>query len=307
MAPDRQLTDGAYHLSDYSNSGTSVRSIAGLSESVSQLSWAPGGTSPSHSSSAGSETAKHRRRARKAARVPPEEVSYSVVIESYSRKGDVRGAAGWLEEMASSPFKPNVFSFNAVIAGFARKAQAVEAAEWFDRMVAEGLEPNVISYTAVIDGCAKAGDADGAARWFDDMLERGVAPNTLTYNAVINSCARLGDVDGALKWLHQMHSPDEISYNSAINSCANARPPRPEEAESLFRAMKTAGLQPTASTFTALERAIGEQRSSVLCSSLGIDLRRAKNTKSKRSPPEHRHVRPLIREEDSIESHTEIP
>jgi len=218
----------------------------------------------------------------------PEEISYSYVIDSCARKGDTRGAAGWLEEMASSPFKPNVFAFNAVIAGFARKAKATEAAAWFDRMIAEGLEPNVISYTAVIDGCAKAGDADGAARWFDDMVERGVAPNTLTYNAVINSCARRGDVDGALKWLRQMHSPDEISYNSAIHSCANARPPRIDEAESLFREMVAVGFQPTASTFTALERAIGYNRSSALCSSLGVDPRRSKAVQRS-----HRHVPPL--------------
>merc|ERR1712232_1378157 len=75
--------------------------------------------------------------------------------------------------------------------------------------------------------------------------------------------------------LRQMHSPDEISYNSAIHSCANARPPRIDEAESLFREMVAVGFQPTASTFTALERAIGYNRSSALCSSLGVDPRRS--------------------------------
>merc|ERR1712046_249121 len=158
-----------------------------------------------------------------------------------------------------------------------------------------GLEPNVVSYTAVIDGCAKAGHAESAARWFDDMLKHKVTPNSLTYNAVINSCARKGDVDGALKWLSQMQAPDEISYNSAINGCANAVPARPDEAESLFENLLAAGLQPTASTITALERAIGKERSSALCVSRGVDP--SKLRRSKRSPPEHRHVLPLRRED----------
>mmetsp|Transcript_47996 Transcript_47996/g.89850 ORF Transcript_47996/g.89850 Transcript_47996/m.89850 type:complete len:329 (-) Transcript_47996:182-1168(-) len=275
---------------DSSGSGTQ-RSAAGLS-------WAPGSV-PSRPAPRGPEAQRGTNARTGRVRVAPEEVSYSVVIESCARRGDAHGAAGWLEEMAASAFKPNVFAFNAVIAGFARKGSAAEAAEWLDRMVAEGLEPNVVSYTAVIDGCAKVGDREGAARWFDTMLENNVTPNTLTYNAVINSCARHGDVDGALRWLERMCSsdpagpsmqPDEISYSSAINSCANARPPAAETAELLFREMRSAGLHPTASTLTALERAVGAERSGSLCNEFGIDIKQAKRH---RPPPEHRRVRPL--------------
>jgi len=212
-------------------------------------------------------------------KVTPEEVSYSVVIELCARRGDVSGAATWLQEMAASPVGPNVFAFNSVIRGFAKKGSALKAAEWLDRMIAEGLEPNVVSYTAVIDSCVKVGDAEGAARWFDTMLGNGVLPNAFTYNAIINSCAALGDVDGALKWLERMRSAgplvvlDEISYNSAIKSCANASPPRADKAEELFRTMREAGLYPTISTIRALERAVGDHRSRELCGDLRVDMR----------------------------------
>lgn len=218
---------------------------------------------------------------------------YPAVIEACSRKGDAREAAVWLQEMASSAFRPNVFAFNAVIAGFARRGSAGEAAGWLGRMKAEGLEPNVVSYTAVIDGCAKAGDAAGAVRWFETMLHNSITPNAVSYNAVINGFARLGDTENAVAWLERMRRampPDKISYNSALHSCSNAQPPRADEAERLFREMWTEGLDPTASTLSALEKAIGVRRRGILCNSLGVDVERAS---SNRPQPTHRKVRPL--------------
>lgn len=264
------------------------------------LSWAPGSatrsswrqqgaTPPSSGGSGGSRSSRGPK-----VRVTSEEISYSVVIESCSRRGDARGAAEWLEEMAESSSRPNVFAFNAVIASFARKGEAREAVSWLERMVKEGLAPNVVSYTAVIDGCAKAGDSEGAVRWFEIMLEKGIEPTALSYNAVINSCARLGDTEGAVQWLERMRlviMPDTISYNSAISACANARPaPRADEAERLFREMRAAGLNSTASTLSALDKAIGVQRRDALCQALGVNVQKAAEH---RPPPAHRKVRPL--------------
>lgn len=218
-----------------------------------------------------------------------------MVIEACSRKGDALGAAGWLEEMVASTFKPNVFAFNAVIAGFARKGSAQEAVGWLGRMRAEGLEPNVVSYTAVIDGCAKAGDPEGAEQWFRAMLESGLKPNVMSYNAMINSYARVGDVAGALAWLERMQGemlPDEISYNSAIHACANARPPDEAEAERLFRQMSAANLWPTASTLSALGQALGARSRDALCARLGVNTKRAERH---RPPPAHRRVPPVTK------------
>lgn len=227
-----------------------------------------------------------------------EEISYSVVIDLCSRKGDALGAAGWLEAMVASTFiKPNVFAFNAVIAGFARKGSAEQAVGWLSRMRSQGLEPNVVSYTAVIDGCAKAGDPKGAEHWFEAMLEAGVKPNRLSYNAVINSYARIGDTEGALRWLERLRAagePDEISYNSAIHSCANARPPADAEApalaERLFEQMCEEEVWPTASTLSALSLAVGARRRDELCAQFGINVKRALQH---RRPPKHRRVAPV--------------
>lgn len=195
--------------------------------------------------------------------------------------------------MASSPFKPSVFVYNAVIAGFARKGRAEDVERWFNRMVAEGLEPNVMTYVSVIDGCAKARDSIAAVRWFDAMQACGVRPNNNAYNAVINSCARVGDAEGASRWVDRMWdaeppvSPDEISYNAAINGCAQATPPQAALAEQLFRQMRDVGLHPTASTLSALERALGAERNSALCSALKIDVER----QMRHRPPLHRSDR----------------
>jgi len=216
-------------------------------------------------------------RAGRSTKVPPEEISYSMVIVSSCKKGAMRETTGWFEEMAASPWKPNVFVFNAVIAGFARNGSSAKAAGWLDRMVAEGLAPNIRSYNAVIDACVQVGDCEGAARWFHAMLESGVLPDVRSFNAVLRGCARRGDVEGAVTWLDQMRTagpravPDEKAYSSAIQSCANARPHKAAEvAERLFQEMREDGLMPSASTLIALGVAVGDGRRDVLCDAHGV-------------------------------------
>lgn len=229
-------------------------------------------------------------------RVSEKEISYSVVIESMSRQGSLRAAESLLQEMLDSEVKPNLFVFNAVIAGFAGKGQTKEASVWLGKLQAAGLTPNVMSYTALISSCAKVGDCNGAVKWFNIMVEKDLSPNAVSYNAVINSFARLGDADNALEWLARMRAvmpPDKVSYNSAIHSCAMADPPRAEEAEELFREMRSAGLDATASTLNALERAVGSIiRRDQLCFELGINIDQALQRQHAR---EHRQSRPLER------------
>jgi len=231
-------------------------------------------------------------------RVPPEEISYSVVIERRARRGDVQGAALWLQHMTLL-FKPNVFVYNAVITAFTKQGNMKEAMKWLNHMVdEEGLEPNIVTYSAVIDCCAKRGDTGGAERWFQVMQERGIEPNTsVSYNAVINSCARCGNWEKALSWLRRMQKhggpgvlPDTITYNSVIHSCATARPARDSEATQLFREMHEERLHPTASTLSSLTRATSPERCRQLCSELGIDDERAVRHQP---PPKHRAVKPL--------------
>eukprot|EP00933_Yihiella_yeosuensis_P066529 TRINITY_DN70848_c0_g1_i1.p1 TRINITY_DN70848_c0_g1~~TRINITY_DN70848_c0_g1_i1.p1 ORF type:complete len:347 (-),score=78.53 TRINITY_DN70848_c0_g1_i1:46-1086(-) len=230
--------------------------------------------------------------------VTPEEISYTVLIESASRSGAARAAAEWLEEMFSMGVRPNVFSFNAVIMAYARKGRSSEAIAWFNRMLDEDLKPDVKSYTAVIDACAKAGDSVAAVRWFELMVEKGIQPSAVSYNAVINSCARHGDATGALSWLEKMRldgvQPDKVSYNSAIHSCATATPPRSDEAEDIFREMRQSGILATVSTLNALERAVGSSRRDELCYDLGVDIDKAYQH---RLPRAHRQVRPLTASE----------
>jgi len=265
--------------------------MASSGTTASRLSWAAprlarGPPLPAASSSSSSSPARQTKRGHTPAsstrsgriRVPTEEVSYSVVIQACSQKGDAQGAASWLEEMASTVYGPNVFAFNAVIAGFAQQGSPDEAARWLARMKADGLEPNVVSYTAVINGCARAGDSIAAVRWFETMLQNGIAPNTASFNAIIIGFARLGDVTSAVRWLERIRgsslSPDEVSYNSAIHGCACARPARADKAERLFQEMRTAGLWPSSSTITSLDRAVGTRRRDALCETLGLDIAR---------------------------------
>eukprot|EP00930_Biecheleria_cincta_P041718 TRINITY_DN28648_c0_g1_i1.p1 TRINITY_DN28648_c0_g1~~TRINITY_DN28648_c0_g1_i1.p1 ORF type:complete len:338 (-),score=56.45 TRINITY_DN28648_c0_g1_i1:64-1077(-) len=285
-------------FSSHKNNEDEGRSTQRYEKNSTGLSWAPRtvaqaelGVSPQWPSSEMSTSKPSGR----VVRVSEKEISYSVVIEKMSSQGSMQTAETLLQEMLDSEVKPNIFVFNAVIAGFARRGQTKEASVWLGKLQAAGLTPNVMSYTALIDSCAKAGDSDGAVKWFNLLVEKDLSPNAVSYNAVINSFARVGDTDNALEWLARMRAvvpPDKVSYNSAIHSCAMADPPRAEEAEELFREMKSAGLDATASTLNALERAVGSSRRDQLCLDLGIDIDKALQRKHAR---EHRQARPLQR------------
>jgi len=227
-------------------------------------------------------------------RVSTKEISYSVVIAGFARRGLPEAAASWLEAMVDDDMPPNVFVFNAVIATFAGHGNVAEATAWLRRMEEAGLEPNIASLNSIIDSCAKAGHAAEAERWFHSISERNLQPDRVSYNTVINAFARCGDYQGASLWLEQMRSvmePDQVSYNSVLNSCAVAKESRRDEAERVFKEMSSRGLPASAASLTSLERAVGTDRRDEICAELRIDVQEVLAA-SKRT---HRKVKPLAR------------
>eukprot|EP00933_Yihiella_yeosuensis_P059750 TRINITY_DN6136_c5_g1_i1.p1 TRINITY_DN6136_c5_g1~~TRINITY_DN6136_c5_g1_i1.p1 ORF type:complete len:138 (+),score=29.15 TRINITY_DN6136_c5_g1_i1:97-510(+) len=81
--------------------------------------------------------------------------------------------------MRSARIEPNVVSYSSIVNAFATVGDAEEAARWLQNTSDARLEPNVVSYTAALRACgnSKPKKVALAERLLVDMLSRGVHPD----------------------------------------------------------------------------------------------------------------------------------
>ncbi|CAE7812142.1 unnamed protein product [Symbiodinium necroappetens] len=192
----------------------------------------------------------------------PDEITYTSLIESCTRSGDVTGADDWLRTMVEAQLTPDEVAYTSVLTGFARASDVVEAQRVLCDIRSSQLEPDLVAYTALASASARAGDPEGIQTVFRDIYAAALQPNLLTWTAAIAACAR-------------------------------ARPPRPREAERAFQSMIRQSLEPDEVALRRLEEAVGPHRVAVLCRGLRLPGDVVKSTRTKRAVT-HSHDLPLM-------------
>ena len=81
------------------------------------------------------------------------------------------------EARKEAKLKPNKISYTAVIDACAKQGEVAKAEGWLPKMQGAGLQPDVISYSTVINACAKAGEAAKAELYLSTMQGAGLQPN----------------------------------------------------------------------------------------------------------------------------------
>ena len=148
----------------------------------------------------------------------PNVISFTAVIDGWSRRGDAEKAEAMLDMMTKFDVKPSIVSYNAVIAAWSRvakdKKMAAEHAEKIFQRVLDmpGIEPDVHSYASLLlaltnscnqpHGVERASDVlrgmeqkvDGCFSrevHFDASTGSFVIPNAVCYNTVIHGHTKL--------------------------------------------------------------------------------------------------------------------
>ena len=132
-------------------------------------------------------------------------------------------------------------------------ASAAGQLELLHEMRADGLAPGCSSFNALLNahGAAKVGEV------LVEMRRLNVAPDATTAAAAIAAFGREGQVEDGLELVREFYAFSRAPQDARVFDLAIAalnEAGRWEEAWRLFRRMPSAGVRPTAATFTEMAR-----------------------------------------------------
>ncbi|KAL0315980.1 UNVERIFIED_CONTAM: Pentatricopeptide repeat-containing protein, mitochondrial [Sesamum radiatum] len=119
-------------------------------------------------------------------------ISYTILIDGFSKDGNVERAVGFLYKMRKDGLEPNLISYTAIILGFCKKGKLDEAFAIFNMLERLGIQADEFTYAILIDGVCRKGDFDLVFHLLDEMDKKGINPGIVTYNTVINGLCKVG-------------------------------------------------------------------------------------------------------------------
>lgn len=159
--------------------------------------------------------------------IKPTVVTFNALITACRHASDGERARNVLETMKNRPgCQPDVVSYSAIIDTLGRAGQLEDAIALLSDMQRNGIEPNLVTYTSVIAAQTRGGDLDGAMLTLAGMESKGVVPNVYTFSSLVNGAGRIGAFSAAFDLLLRMRergiAPTVVTYVTLIDSAARA-------------------------------------------------------------------------------------
>ncbi|CAL4947998.1 unnamed protein product [Urochloa decumbens] len=205
-----------------------------------------------------------RREAETAPASRPDHVTYTTVISALVAAGDMARARSVLDEMAAAGVPPNRVTYNVLLNGYCQQLQISKAKELFEEMVnGAGIQPGVVTYNTLMDGCVLSDDSAGALAFFNEMRSRGIAPSTVSYTTLMKAFAVSGQPKMAHKVFEEMERDPRVSVDRAawnmLVECY-CRQGHVETAKQVVERMKERGVQPDVATYGSLAKGVAAAR-----------------------------------------------
>ncbi|CAO2171104.1 unnamed protein product [Urochloa humidicola] len=205
-----------------------------------------------------------RREAETAPASRPDHVTYTTVISALVAAGDMGRAHAVLDEMAEAGVPPNRITYNVLLKGYCQQLQIGKARELFDEMVnGAGIQPDVVTYNTLMDGCVLTDDSAGALAFFNEMRSRGIAPSTVSYTTLMKAFAVSGQPKMAHKVFEEMERDPRVAVDRAawnmLVECY-CRQGLVESAKQVVERMKERGVQPDVATYGSLAKGVAAAR-----------------------------------------------
>merc|ERR1711933_99119 len=113
-------------------------------------------------------------------------------------------AVGWLFKAQEARLKPEIITYSAVINACAKSGDMEKAVEWLSKAQQARLKPEIITYNTVINACAEFGDKNVALNLVDAMSLSRVAPDAATVSFVMRALVTASQVNPGLN--HELFS-----------------------------------------------------------------------------------------------------
>ncbi|CAN4124891.1 unnamed protein product [Withania somnifera] len=186
----------------------------------------------------------------------PNDVTYNILINGLSKKGEFDHARGLIGEMLDKGLKVSAYTYNPLIDGYCVKGMVVEALSLGEEMEVRGASPTVSTYNTFIYAHCRQGLESEARHWFSVMLKKKLVPYIMSYNTLIYGYCQLGDTNEAFSLLHDLRSrdlfPTAVTYNTIIDGLC--RKGDIEDAKQLKDEMMRCGISLDVITYTILVR-----------------------------------------------------
>jgi len=179
-------------------------------------------------------------------------------------KGDDPKRAEYFHyRMIECGIKPNAHSFSAVINSCAKAGDVAMAEYWLGQSEEACVANDVVVYSSVIDACGKVGDAEKAMEIFRRMQANGIRPHIVAYAALARPFSYRGDWTKVEQIAQEMSASgieaNEYFIYAQLLSYATAKPRQSARAEACFRNALRSGLRVNDHVISALARAVGRQ------------------------------------------------
>ncbi|CAA0842213.1 Pentatricopeptide repeat-containing protein -mitochondrial [Striga hermonthica] len=124
-------------------------------------------------------------------------ISYTILIDGFSKDGNVEKAVGFLHKMRRDGLEPNLITYTAIILGFCKKGKLAEAFAVLGMLERLGIEADELVYAILINGVCREGDFDTVFKLLNEMDTKGINIGVVTYNTVINGLSKAGRMSEA--------------------------------------------------------------------------------------------------------------
>ncbi|KAL3156917.1 hypothetical protein ABBQ38_001179 [Trebouxia sp. C0009 RCD-2024] len=172
--------------------------------------------------------------------VPPNEVTYSTLIDGCVREGAVDTGRQLLTEMVARGVKPNAVTYNTLLRAYAMddKVEMKDAFGMLAEMGKEGVMPTVDTFNTLMDACIRRVNPAAVPRLFNQMEQSGYSPDAVSYTTLIRALSWLGRSNDALQAFEELNAnpnaqADLYAYNAIISALSVAG--RMEDAEKYLR------------------------------------------------------------------------
>jgi len=187
--------------------------------------------------------------------IVPTTKTYTAVIHSCAKAGDVQAAEAWAIKMDSEGLLGDCLLYGSLIQALARDGHLGQAEFWLHRAESRGITMTAYAYNAFILAYGRRGDSEGSSRWLRRMLDSGIPPDAYTFVTAVLPLARDGKYRQVLNIKRKLYTPlgeskflgspglDTHGYNCVLLAIKLARPCPIELAEEILSEMAMNGIE----------------------------------------------------------------
>ncbi|XP_050217028.1 pentatricopeptide repeat-containing protein At5g62370 [Mercurialis annua] len=153
-------------------------------------------------------------------RIVPDLGMYTVMVNKYCQRNDLKSAFFALNQMEERGFKPSVAIYDCIIRCLSREKRMFEAETLFQRMLKAGVDPDAVVYVTMINGYFRNGRSPEALQFFEKMIQNAILPSLHSYTAVICGLVKNNEIDKGCVYLDRMlragFVPNAVFYTSLV-------------------------------------------------------------------------------------------